>query len=123
MSAPARSVAIFGYYLFGVALGLMFAPNLLLVPLGFAPVVDVWARVVGALALVIGVYYLVAAKNELEPMLRASVPVRASVIFVFGALVALGLAPPALLGFAVVDLAAAFWTASTFARTAAKAPA
>jgi NAD(P)-dependent dehydrogenase (short-subunit alcohol dehydrogenase family) len=115
VSAAARTLTVFGWYLVGVAAGLMLLPNLLLGPLGFAPVVDVWVRVVGMLALIIGVYYLIAAKHAVEPLIRASVPVRMGVVLVLGAFVALRLAPPTLIGFGVVDVAAALWTARALA--------
>ncbi len=51
------------------------------------------------------------ARAELLSFMRTSVWVRASVIVVLGALVAVGLAPPPLLVFGIVDLAAAVWTA------------
>ena len=65
----------------------------------------------GLLVLFLGIYYLVGARAELLSFMRASVWVRASVIVVLGALVAAGLAPPPLMVFGIVDLAAAVWTA------------
>ncbi len=115
MSAAARSLAVFACYLAVVAVGLLLAPNAILAPLGFAPVVDVWVRIVGMLVLVLAIYYFVAAKHEAEPLIRATVPVRASVIVVFGGFVVARLAPPALLGFGGVDLVGAVWTARALA--------
>ena len=72
---------------------------------------EVWVRVVGMLVLIIGYYYVTAARNELTQIFRASVHARFSVLVFFIAFVVTGLAPPMLLIFGVVDAIAATWTA------------
>jgi hypothetical protein len=111
MTPAARSLQIFGLYLIG-------AGSLLLLARGCC-----WARwaclrppTPGAAWPAcwwpfLGIYYLVGARAELLSFMRATVWVRASVIVVLGALVAAGLAPPPLMVFGIVDLAAAVWTA------------
>jgi hypothetical protein len=111
MTPAARSLQIFGLYLLGAGGLLMLAPAVLLGPLGLPAPADAWGRVAGMLVLFLGIYYLVGARAELLSFMRTSVWVRASVIVVLGALVAVGLAPPPLLVFGIVDLAAAVWTA------------
>jgi hypothetical protein len=108
MTPAARSLQIFGLYLLGAGGLLMLAPVGLL---GLPAPADAWGRVAGLLVLFLGIYYLVGARAELLSFMRASVWVRASVIVVLGALVAAGLAPPPLMVFGIVDLAAAVWTA------------
>lgn len=110
LSPAARSLQVFGLYLCGAGLALMLVPGLLLAPLGLAAPADVWGRVVGVLALILGVYYQVAARAEFRPLMQASVWLRGAVIIVFAAFVMAGWAPPALLVFGAVDLAAALWT-------------
>jgi hypothetical protein len=111
MTPAARSLQIFGLYLLGAGGLLMLAPAALLGLLGLPAPADAWGRVAGLLVLFLGIYYLVGARAELLSFMRASVWVRASVIVVLGALVAAGLAPPPLMVFGIVDLAAAVWTA------------
>lgn len=107
----ARTVLVFGLYLGLVGLGLLLAPDAILAPLGFPAAHDFWPRVGGMLVLCLATYYLVAARANLTPLLRATVFVRCAVFGLFGALVLLDFAPRplALLGF--VDLAGALWTA------------
>lgn len=119
MSDPAKSVFIFGCYLFLLGIALLVFPNLTLAPFGFPPTFEVWIRVVGMLVLFLSVYYLVAARAEIRLVLLWSARLRATVILFFGAFVLAGLAPPALLLFGAVDLAGAFWTWSALRKEAA----
>ena len=110
MTPAARSLHVFGLYLIGAGALLLLAPALLLAPLGLPAPADAWGRVAGMLVAFLGIYYLVGAKAELLSFMRASVWVRTSVIAILGMLVAGGLAPPPLLAFGAIDLAAAAWT-------------
>ena len=116
MNAAAKSVLIFGLYLILVGLGLIFAPNAALHPLGFPATTDVWPRVVGVLALCLAYYYISAARAGLTNFFRWTVQVRSGVFVVFTALVLLHLAPAPLVLLGTVDLAAALWTALALQR-------
>ena len=113
MSPAARSLFVFGLYAILAGLGLVVAPAMVLGLLGFPAVAttDGWVRVVGVLAVCVGCYHIVAARNELSSYLRASVPVRIGFALGLGALVVAGFMPRALLLFAVIDLLGAVWTA------------
>jgi hypothetical protein len=106
----ALTVRVFGIYLLVLGAWLLVAPNALLALFGMAPTTEVWIRVVGMLVGFLGVYYVRAAAANLTRFFAWTVPVRLSVPVFFGAFVLLGLAPPVLLLFAVVDAAAALWT-------------
>lgn len=117
MNFAAKSVFIFGLYLVVVGLGLLVAPNPFLAPLGFPPAADVsWLRVLGVLVLCLATYYLVAARANLTPLIRATVFVRAGVFVVFGTLVLLNLGPKPLALLGTVDLIASLWTWSALRR-------
>jgi hypothetical protein len=116
MTPAARSIQIFGVYLMMLGATLLLAPNLLLGVFGFAPTDEVWIRVVGMLAGILGVYYVRAAQAGLTAFFGWTVPVRLSVPVFFAAFVALGMAPAVLLLFAAVDAAAALWTWSALRR-------
>lgn len=122
MNAAERSLQVFGLYLLGLGTLLIVMPSLVLAPVGMAVPHDAWLRVAGMLVLFLGVYYCVAAASNSMALVRTSVPLRASVILFFAAFVAGGLAPPVLLLFGAVDLAAALWTWSAL-RTDRKADA
>ena len=72
--------------------------------------VFVWIRVVGMLVGCLAFYYLRASYAALDSFIVWTVPARLSVILFFGAFVAFGLAPAALILFGVVDALAAPWT-------------
>ena len=63
------------------------------------------------LVLLLGFYYLQAARTELTGFFRWTVYARSTVIIFFTVFVLLGYASPALILFGAVDLAGAIWTA------------
>jgi hypothetical protein len=100
----------FGAYISITGVCLLLAPALVLSLLGVPAPTDVWIRVVGALATVLGSYYWVCGAAGDVSFMRVSVIGRV----VFAAL-CLGLvltvsAPPQLLLFGAIDAAAAIWT-------------
>lgn len=111
MSQAAKSVFVFSLYLFIVGTTLVVVPNLLLGLFRIPETHEVWIRVVGMLALVLGYYYWTAAKGEMTELMRATVLGRFSVLGFFIVFVVLGFAPTMLLVFGVVDAVAAIWTA------------
>jgi hypothetical protein len=72
MSPAAKSLFVFGIYAVAAAAALLLTPGLVLRALGFPPAQDGWVRVVGVLAIVVGAYHIVGARNELLPYIRAS---------------------------------------------------
>ena len=116
MTPAARSLHLFGLYLCLLAPGLVLAPGPLLAPFAIAAPTEIWVRVAGLLVGLLGAYYLVAARHELTPLIRASVWGRAAVLPAFAMLVFFQGAPAALLIFGAVDAAAALWTALALRR-------
>jgi hypothetical protein len=111
MNKAAVSVQVFGLYLLGlVGPGFMVAPHPLLGLLGLSAGDDLWIRMVGLLAALLGFYYVMAARAQLEPFFRWTVGARCAAAAFMVLLVLLGKAGPALLLFAAADLAAAGWT-------------
>ncbi len=110
---------VFSWYLVGLGLVLLAMPNVLLGVFGMPTTTEVWVRVVGMLVLFLAYYYHIAARNELTALMRGTVHVRSSVIVFFTAFVLLGYANAMLIGFGVVDLFGAIWTAMALRETAA----
>lgn len=110
MSSAARSIFAYSIYLFGLGGTLLLAPNVPLPIFGLPPATEVWVRVVGMTVVFFAIYYLVAARNEFRPFFVVSVPVRLSVPFVFGGLIAAGFASWHLLLFTPFDVAFGAWT-------------
>ena len=110
MTKAARSVFVFSIYLFVLGSTLVIVPNVLLSVFGFPHTNEVWVRVVGMLVVILGFYYLTAAREDLTPMLRATVYGRAAVLVFFIGFVLAGFAPPILVLFGVIDALGAAWT-------------
>ena len=119
MSAAARSVFAFGCYAALAGLGLTLVPGVVLGLLGFPPPADGWVRVVGVLAICVGLFHMTSARNELAAYLRASVTIR--LLFAVGlvGLVIARLAPLPLVLFAILDVLGALWTAVALRRVPA----
>ncbi len=110
MSRAARSLFVFGVYLFVLGLALLLAPDALLRLFGAPPTKEVWIRLNGMFVLCLSFYYVMAARGGLKSFIRWTVWARAAVIVYFTAFVLLLSAPKALLLFGLVDLLAAAWT-------------
>lgn len=112
MRSASVSIKVFGVYVMLAGIMLLLAPNLLLSPLGFAAATEIWVRVLGAVAMVLGYYYWACGSAEARAFFKATIAGR----FAFAAL-CLGLvlamaAPWQLMIFGVVDVLGAVWTAS-----------
>jgi hypothetical protein len=110
MNNASRSILIFGIYVVIVGLTLIVIPNTLLVLLGFPTVTEVWVRVLGVLAAILGLYYVQAAREHNVGFYRMTIWGRA---LFMASLTALGLLTPGhapLILFGLVDLAFAAWT-------------
>ncbi len=121
MTTPAKTIRIFGWYLLALSAALIIVPNLLLGLFGVAATNEVWIRVAGMLAGIIGYYYLRASATGFSEFFAWTVPVRLSVLAFFCAFVALKLAPPILIFFGAVDAAGAAWTWLAIRRPSARA--
>lgn len=110
MTAAARSLYYFSFYLFGMGIGLMLVPNLVLSIFRLPLTSEVWIRVVGVLAFTIGFYYFnTAAKNNIA-FIKLTVPTRIFVFICFTTFAALQYVSPILIAFGAIDLAGAIWT-------------
>jgi hypothetical protein len=110
VSRAARSLFIFGIYLEFLAATLILAPNVLLAAFGVASTHEIWIHLLGVVAGSIGIYYLLAARRDLAPIIVASVPVRFALTAFFVGFVLFDHADPSILLFGVVDAAGAAWT-------------
>ncbi len=110
MSHPAKSIFTFGIYLAGAGAILVVTPNTLFALVGLPSTGEVWARVVGLLTVILGFYFVQAARKELTDFFRWTIYARLAVMVSFTAFVLLGFVSPALILFGVVDLLGAIWT-------------
>lgn len=110
MHPAALSIKVFGAYVFVTGIGLVFAPALILAPLGIAAPAEIWIRVVGALAVVLGYYYWACGVADAEAFFRATINGRVLFAVLCAILIAAFQAPLQLLVFGAVDIAGAVWT-------------
>lgn len=111
MSGPAKSVLVHGVYLAFSGLTLIAVPNLLFGLLGIPPTTEVWARIVGVLTLILGFYFIQAARKEVIEFMRWTVYARLTFMSFCVVFVLLGFTGPVLLLFGLLDLLGAIWTA------------
>jgi len=93
-----------------VGLGFMVAPHLVLSMFGLNAGDDVWIRMVGMLASISGVYYLLVVRARLEVFFKWTVPGRYYAAGFMVLMFTLGKVGAAILLFAAVDALAATWT-------------
>jgi hypothetical protein len=110
MTPAARSLFIFGIYVFVVGVAFIVAPGPLMALLHLPPATVGWARVVGLLALVIGSYDAVAGRSGNAAHIRASIPVRIGFATGTALLVLFAQMPPLILLLGATDVAGAVWT-------------
>lgn len=92
---------------------LIVAPNILLTMFAFPEAHEIWVHLAGMLVLILGYYYLLAAKTNLTVFIQATVYGRLSVLAFFIGFVLFGLAEPNLILFGLVDAIGAVWTQLT----------
>ena len=110
MRSASVSIKVFGAYVALTGIALLVVPNLLLSVLGFAATSEIWVRVLGAVAVVLGYYYWVCGSAEATAFFRASVVGRVLFAALCLELVVVMAAPWQLLIFGVVDVLGALWT-------------
>lgn len=110
MTASAKSVCYFGFYLYVVAITLIFFPNHLLRIMGMPETTEVWIRVLGVLVGLIGFYYHRNGAANNRFFFPLTIPARITVLVSFVAFAALKMVSPMLIGFGVVDFLGALWT-------------
>jgi len=110
MTASAKSVCYFGFYLYVVGITLIVAPNFLLNTLQIPPTNEVWIRVAGVLAFCIGYYYHRAGSANIQAFFKHTIATRVFVFLSFSAFVMLNYISPLLIIFGAIDLAGAMWT-------------
>ncbi|MGD2178962.1 MAG: hypothetical protein PVG71_14205 [Anaerolineae bacterium] len=113
MSTPTTSVLVYGLYLVALGIVYMVVPNVPLRLFGFEPTTEPWIRVMAAMVVIVGYYYVQAARNRIRTFYRWTLHCRTFFPVFTVALVVAGLVRPMLLLFGAIDLAGALWTGLT----------
>ena len=110
MSRARLSIVVYGAYPVTAGLILALIPNVLLSLVGLPEAHDVWIRLCGSLALVLGAKGIQNSKAEYAPGFQFDVYTRTFVATFLVILVLIRMAPPVILPLAAVDYAGAVWT-------------
>jgi hypothetical protein len=110
MTAAAKSVYYFGFYLYLVGATLIFIPDIFLSTLRMPATNDVWIRVLGLIVGLIGFYYHQTGAKNISAFFPLTIPTRIMVFTTFLVFVILKMASPMMIGIGAVDLAGAVWT-------------
>jgi len=110
MTLSAKSILVFGIYLYLVGLTLIFIPNMFLHTLSVAETREPWIRVVGVIVVVLGYYYHQMSKTGFIPFFRLTIPVRVCVFISFVGLIILKMLGPVFILISFLDVAGAAWT-------------
>lgn len=116
MHPATPSIRYFGIYVVLVGIALIVMPGVVMSLLGIVPPSEIWIRVLGVLALVVGYYYLACASGEAIVFYRATVAGRFGFAGLLVVLVTLYAAPIQLLLFGLIDAAGAVWTSRCLRR-------
>lgn len=111
MNKAQISLFAFGLYMvFAVGLGFMLMPMLILNLFGLSAGDDVWIRFVGMLASIMGGYYILAVRAEMDRFISWTVMMRYFAAGFMVLVVVSGKQGIGLLLFAAIDIVAATWT-------------
>ena len=110
MKSSAFTIKVFGIYVILTGITLLLTPNLLLGMFGFADTTEIWVRVLGALATVVGYYYWAAGAANARAFFEASIVGRMLFCAACVGIVMLAGAPWMLILFGIIDVAGAAWT-------------
>lgn len=110
MKTSAFTIKAFGVYVILTGIALLLTPNLLLGMFGFPETKEIWVRVLGALAIVVGYYYWAAGVGNARAFFEASLIGRIFFCAACIGIVVIAAAPWMLILFGVIDVAGAAWT-------------
>ena len=123
MTGAARSILVYSIYVLGLGATLLLAPNVPLPIVGIPQTSEVWIRVAGMTVIFLGIFYLIAARNEVREFFWASIAIRFAVVGFFAAFAMAGLGPWNLLLLTPADVLFAIWTLVELRRQSTIAPA
>ena len=110
MNPSSLSIFVFGIYLLFVGVSFLFIPNVILPLFKFEKTEEFWPNVLGAVIIILGYYYIVAAQNDLTVFFWATVYGRFAILICFILIVVFKKAKPMLILFGAIDTVGAIWT-------------
>ena len=111
MTKSSLSILVFAIYLAILSVAFIFFPNPFIMLFGFEETTEIWIRILGFIIGVLAFYFFMAIVDNATHFYRRTVYTRLSTLPVFLAFIVLGMAPPVLLLFGIIDAVCALWTA------------
>jgi hypothetical protein len=112
MTRAGKSIFYFGFWVLCCGISLMFFPKFCLDIAGVTLNDYITVRLFGMVLLYLSIYYFVAGRHPgFRPLYLTTVFTRSSAMLVTIVFVLLGMAKPAVVGFTIVDVLGALWTA------------
>ena len=111
MTKSAKSLYYFGFYVLLIGIIICIVPDMFISLLKLPEIPIAWARVIGLLTIIIGSYDILSGRNNVKPLIKASIYLR--ILFFIGILVLFisGQMTKEILPLGVIDLLGAVWTA------------
>jgi hypothetical protein len=110
-SQAALSTLCWGIYMMLNGVSMIIYPNGVLAMMGFEPTNELWIRLAGLLALVLGFYYVQMGRHHFIPFYTWKVIGHAGGILIMTGFYLQGLAPATIFLLCLSDALAAIWTA------------
>jgi hypothetical protein len=104
------SILSWGIYLIGLGLALICIPVKTVALFGYESYEDLWIRVAGILSVVLGMYYIQVAKNQIYPLYRWKIIGHVFGMLCMVAFIVEGVADKRMIGTIAVESLACLWT-------------
>ncbi len=111
MTKSSLSILVFAIYLASLSAAFIFFPNPFIMLFGFEATTEIWIKILGFILGVLAFYFFMATVDNATNFYRWTVYARLSTLPIFLTFVVLGMAPPVLVLFGIIDAACALWTA------------
>ncbi|HMW40105.1 MAG: hypothetical protein K1X68_03700 [Saprospiraceae bacterium] len=111
MTNSSKSAFYFGIYLISTGLVFILIPDTVISLMQLPAIPEGWGRMIGLLAAVIGIYYIVSGKANAQSFIKSSIYVRFGFLISVILLYLTGQMPVSIIIFGLVDALGAVWTA------------
>jgi hypothetical protein len=111
MTKSAKSLYYFGFYVLLTGIIICIVPDKFISLLKLPEIPIAWARVIGLFIIIIGCYDILNGRNNVKPLIKASIYLR--ILFFIGIFVLFisGQMPKEILPLGIIDLVGGIWTA------------
>ena len=111
MTKSAKSLYYFGFYVLLTGIIICIIPDKFMSLLKLPEITTAWARVIGLLVIIIGSYDILNGRNNVKPLIKASIYLRILFFIGISVLFITGQMTKEILPLGIIDLLGAIWTA------------